>query len=69
MAYTTKCVRCLKPAKVWGGHVTGGPRSLILAGWCSDRCSDASNYGFVGRWSRSLGLQSRFKPLKGKGRK
>jgi len=57
MSYTVKCVRCLKPAKVWGGHVIGGKRNPI-AGWCSERCLNAG--GFSGRWQRGMGESSVF---------
>jgi len=50
---TNKCVRCLKPAKFWSGHVLKNNRKII-AGWCSIRCSEAP--GFVGLWKKEMGL-------------
>ena len=49
---TTRCVKCYKPAKFWGGHVLQGEEE-ILAGWCSDKC--AEDPGFVGHWRQEMG--------------
>lgn len=51
--HTTKCVRCFKPAKLWGGHVLRG-REKILAGWCSQACAKVS--GFTGQHTSKMGL-------------
>lgn len=38
MTQTIKCIRCEKPAKIWGGHVVKQNNKAVLAGWCSNRC-------------------------------
>lgn len=48
---TEKCVRCLKPARIWSGHVLKDGEKII-AGWCSKRCADAK--GFVGLWQEDF---------------
>ncbi len=54
--YTTKCVRCFKPAKIWGGHVLRG-KEHVIAGWCSARCSEAA--GFSGQHTERMGIVAR----------
>lgn len=41
MTQTKKCIRCGKDAKTWTGHVRKRNGTIVLAGWCSKRCSDA----------------------------
>lgn len=63
MSYTTKCVRCGKPAKMWSGILfVGRPpgasrRPIVSAGWCTKRCLNASE-GLVGYHQRWMGNQT-----------
>ena len=53
---TTRCVRCYKPAKFWSGYVlqqTATRKEIILAGWCSKRCS--KDPAFCGHWRQEMG--------------
>jgi hypothetical protein len=50
--YTRKCVRCLKPAKFWGGYVVRNGVG-VLAGWCGHRCHNVG--GFCGHHQRRMG--------------
>ena len=35
MEKTKKCIKCLKPAICWGGHVIDDDKKVILAGFCA----------------------------------
>jgi hypothetical protein len=50
--YTKNCVRCLKPAKFWSGHVRDG-KGTTYAGWCSERCHRIM--GFKGLYRKDMG--------------
>jgi hypothetical protein len=51
---TKNCIRCNRPAKIWGGAVRMG-RQWVLAGWCK-RCKYAS-YWFKGDYKPSMGKE------------
>jgi hypothetical protein len=62
---TVNCVRCMKPANTFSGHVIMG-REKVHAAWCSDECRKAisevvspSGMGCMGQWHAGLGLQGR----------
>jgi hypothetical protein len=53
---TKRCIRCLKPAKMWGGHVRNRKGEDVLAGWCSKRCNRAMQ-GYYGPFLAKFGRQ------------
>jgi len=48
------CIRCLKPARQWSGHVICGKKKRA-AGWCSFRCQLVK--GFFGRFVEAQSIQ------------
>ena len=54
MKQTKRCVRCLKKAKIWSGHVLRRGK-WVIAGWCSHKCSNA--VGFCGQWTKKMGVR------------
>lgn len=57
---TANCVRCGKPAKMWGGHVdyfiykgNKPVRVSVIAGWCGNRCHN--KVGFRGMYHPWMG--------------
>ena len=54
---TKKCVRCLKPAKFWCGHVLYGKKK-VTAGWCSKRCYNVQ--GFKGIYAHEMGMKREY---------
>lgn len=54
MTQTTKCIRCGKLAKMWGGHVLKRNGKAVLAGWCGRRCMGIWN-AYHGPFSRKYG--------------
>jgi len=51
---TKNCVRCMKPAKFWCGHVLYGKKQ-VTAGWCSKRCYNVQ--GFRGIYSHKMDMK------------
>lgn len=66
MSYTKNCVRCFKPAKIWGGHVSKpdalyGERAVI-SGWCYRHLRVAEGNGpWFGHWVRKMGIVRKLK--------
>lgn len=56
---TTKCVKCLKPAICWTGHVVAYGGKKILAGWCKKHefTDIASKDGCFGPWREFYGAK------------
>jgi len=52
MLCTKNCVRCLKKASLYTGHVLEG-KKMITAGWCSMRCLNI--LGFSGIYTKQMG--------------
>ena len=51
---TTNCVRCVKKAKLWSGHILIDGEE-VTAGWCGMHCL---NYqGFKGQYTDKMGLE------------
>lgn len=63
---TKNCVRCLKPAKLWSGHVLDNKRQ-VTAGWCSESCMDSQ--GFYGHYIKEMGSGKIFPDVKKKTKK
>jgi hypothetical protein len=56
MKQTKNCVRCLKPAKMWTGHVRDlETKEEIIAGWCSQRCYKVA--GFKGIYIEEMEVE------------
>jgi len=53
---TTHCIRCNKPALVWGGAVQSG-REWVLAGWCR-RCLRSYSHWYHGDYTPRMGRES-----------
>lgn len=51
---TENCIKCGKPAKVWGGAVRFSGNQWVLAGWCK-RCERNGLNWFHGDYSPRYG--------------
>mgnify|MGYP001484175087 FL=1 len=64
MKETTKCIRCLKKAEIYCGHVTTDRGHTIQAGWCGYCFKGHSRYldlakrqGCYGGWLKRYGVK------------